>query len=89
MQTLENEIRSAIVATDAGADETDGSEMKEIFRGVPFRTARFDQRHAKHAVALKRVFEHVAVAIFEDVKRQQCVRKKHRTRQWHHRHFIG
>ena len=89
MQTLENEIRSAIVATDAGADETDGSEMKEIFRSVPFRTARLDQCDAKHAVALERVFEHLAITRLENIKRQQRMRKKDRTRQRHHRHFIG
>jgi hypothetical protein len=89
MQTLENEIRSAIAASDAGADETDGSETKKILGRVPFRATRFDQRHAKHAVALERVLEHVAVAVFENIKWQKCVWKKDRTRQWHHRHFIG
>ena len=68
MQTLENQIRSAVAATDARADETDGSEMKEILGRVPFRTARFDQGHAKHAIALERVLEHVAVAVLENVK---------------------
>src|SRR5258708_5724828 len=89
MQTLQNEIRSAIAAANAGSDKADGGEMKEILRRLPFRTARFDQRHTKHAVALKRVLEHVAVALFENMKGQQCVRKEDRTRQWHHWHFIG
>ena len=62
--------------------------MKKIFRRVPLGTARFDQRDTKYAVALERVLEHVAVAILENVKRQQRVRKKHRTRQRHHRHFF-
>jgi len=70
MQTLENEIRSAVTATDTGPDETDSGEMEKIFRRVPFRTARFNQRHAKHAIALERVFEHLAIAGFENVKRQ-------------------
>src|SRR6266513_85122 len=88
MQTLENEIRSAITATDASSDETDGSKMEKILRRAPLGTARFDQRYTKHAIALERVLEHVAVAVLENVKRQQRVRKKDRTRQRHHRHFF-
>src|SRR6516225_6042032 len=54
---------------------------------MPFRTARLDQRDTEHSIALKRVFEHFAIARFEDVKRQQGVRKKDRARQWHHPYF--
>src|SRR5712692_8483276 len=41
--------------------------MEKVFGRAPFRTTRFDQRHAKHAIALERVFEHLAVAGFENV----------------------
>ena len=89
MQTLQNEIRRAVAAINAGPDKTDGSEMEKILGRAPFRATRFNQRDAKHAIALERVFEHVAVAIFENVKRQQRVRKEDRPRQWHNWHFIG
>src|SRR5215472_1367914 len=89
MQTLKHEIRSSIAPTDARANEPDRCEMKKIFRSMPFWTTRFDQCHAKHTIVLERVLEHVPVARFENIKRQQRVRKKHRPRQWHHRYFIG
>ena len=89
MQTLENEIRSAVAATDTGPDETDRREMEKIFGRVPFRTTWFNQRHAKHAIALESVFEHFAITRLENIKRQECVRKEDCARQRHHRHLIG
>src|SRR5437667_144553 len=88
LQTLQDQIRCAIAAADTGADQPDGSKMEEIFRCVPLWTARFDESHAKHAMMLKCMLEHLAVSRLENVEREQCVRKKHRPRKGHHRQLL-
>src|SRR5215472_4483402 len=88
LQTLQDQIRCAIAAPDTGANQSYGGEMKEIFWRVPLRAARLDETNAKHAMTLKRVFQHIAIARLENVKREQSMRKKHRPRQRHHRQLL-
>jgi hypothetical protein len=59
--------------------------VEKIFGGIPIRTARLDQRDAKHAMLLERVLEHLAIARLKNVKRQQRMWKQHRSWKRHHR----
>src|SRR5262249_8076046 len=86
-QALQNQVGCSVAATDASSNESNRGDVKKILRRVPFRAARLDQCDAEHAITLKRVLEHVAVARFEDVKRQQRVRKQDCAGQRHHRDF--
>ena len=88
LQTLQNQIGSTIPASDAGANESGGGKMKKIFRCVPFRATRLDQRHAKHPVMMERVLEHLAITRLENVKWEQRVRKEHCTGERHDRHLM-
>src|SRR5262249_44758134 len=84
LQTLQNQIRSAVAASDTGTNQTGCCEMEKIFRGTPIRAARLDQRHAKHAMLLERMLQHLAIPRFENVKRQQRMWKQHGSRKRHH-----
>ena len=42
LETLQDQIRCAIAASDTCANQPGGGKMKEILRRVPFRAARFD-----------------------------------------------
>ena len=59
LQTLQDQIRSAVTASDTSANQSCGGEMEKILGGMPVRAARLDQRHAKHAMPLKRVLQHL------------------------------
>src|SRR4029077_3988981 len=83
-QTLQDQIRRAVAASDTGPNQSCGGAVEKVLGSMPIRTARLDQRNAKHAMLLERVLEHLAVPRLENVKRQQCMRKQHRAGKRHH-----
>jgi hypothetical protein len=85
---LQDQIGCPIAAPDTSANQADGGKLKEIFRRMPLRATRFDERHAKHAMMLKRVLEHLSVSRLENVEREQRVRKEYRARKGHHRQLL-
>ena len=89
LQSLQDQIRSAVAATDAGADQADGGDLVKVSLGVPVATSRIDQRDAKHAMISQRVLEHRAVAHLEDVERQERMREKQRAGERHDRDGVG
>src|SRR4029453_6404572 len=84
LQTLQDQIRRAIAASDTCPNQSCGGTVEKIFGGMPIRAARLDQRNAKHAMLLERVLQHFAIPRFKNVKWQQRMRKQHRSWKRHH-----
>ena len=87
-QSLQDQVRGPVAAPDAGADEADAGDMEKIIGRFPLVALRFDERHRKHPVLTQGVLEHLLVTRFEDVERQERVRKKQRARQRHDRDLV-
>src|SRR5215471_17184921 len=84
LQALQNQIRRAVAASDTCPNQSCGCAVEKILRSMPIRAARLDQRNAKHTMLLERALEHPAIPRLENVKRQQRMRKQHRTGKRHH-----
>src|SRR6516162_8286313 len=89
LETLQDQIRRAIAASDTCPNQSCAGAMEKILGSMPIRAARLDQRNAKHAMLLERVLEHLAIPRLENVKRQQRMRKQHRTGKRHHWQLLG
>src|SRR6266478_9593964 len=88
LEPLQDQIRRAVAAANASANQSNGGELKKVLRRVPIRTTRLDKRHAKHAMMLKRVLQHLAITRLENIERKQCVGKEHRAGQRHYRQLF-
>ena len=88
LQTLQNQIGSAIATTDAGTDQSNRPDLEEVIFGFPLHALGAEERDAKHSLVREGVREHFTVARLKDVEREQCVRKKDRTRQRHRRRLF-
>src|ERR1044071_1294549 len=84
LQTLQDQIRRAVAASDTCPNQSCGGAVEKVLGSMPIRAARLDQRNAKNAMLLERVLEHLAIPRLENVKRQQRMRKQHRTGKRHH-----
>src|SRR5262245_21714006 len=84
LQTLQDQIRRAVSASDTCPNQSCGGAVEKILGSMPIRAARFDECHAKHPMLLERVLEHLAIPRLKNVKGQQRMRKQHRTGKRHH-----
>ena len=88
VQTLQDQIRCAVPASHARADQSNARDVEEVVGRFPLRPLRLDQRDAKHPVLTQGMREYFLVARLKNIERQQGVRKKKRTGKRHDRDRI-
>src|SRR5437764_958259 len=70
LQALQDQVGSAIAATDTGANQANGSNIEEILFVFPLCAFGAEQGDTEQSLVGKSVHEHLAVTRFENVKRQ-------------------
>ncbi len=88
-EALEDEMRSAILVADTGANQPETDDVMEIRGRERFGDAGFHRRDAKHALVLEAPGEHRPVARLEDKKRLRQVREQVGAGQDHQRDVPG